>query len=200
MKKIKSLIAIILTFVMILSLTGCGETKKAETAVNNMFAAFKSLDFEEAQKYVNIDDIKTADSEDDLTGNAEMFMKNLFDRLDYKIISSEKIDSSTVNVTTEITAIDMKPVLGEFFVAAMQYAFANAFADPQPTEEEANTKMEELFAASATKPDLATVTNEVVIKVVKEDKEWKIVSDDAFVDAILGGLASAAEELGKTFE
>ena len=35
MKKIKSLIAIILTFVMILSLTGCGETKKAETAVNN---------------------------------------------------------------------------------------------------------------------------------------------------------------------
>lgn len=199
MKKIKSLIAIILTLIMMLSLTGCGEIKKAESTVSNMFAAFKALDFEEAQKYVNIDDIKPAASKDDLTGNAEMFMKNLFDRLDYKIISSEKIDSNTVNVTTEITAIDMKPVLGEFFVAAMQYAFSNAFANPQPTEEETNAKMEELFTASATKPDLATVTNEVVIKVVKDDKEWKVVSDDAFVDAILGGLSAAAEELENAF-
>lgn len=199
MKKIKSLIAIILTLIMMLSLTGCGEIKKAESTVSNMFAAFKALDFEEAQKYVNIDDIKPAESKDDLPGNAEMFMKNLFDRLDYKIISSEKIDSNTVNVTTEITAIDMKPVLGEFFVAAMQYAFSNAFANPQPTEEETNAKMEELFTASATKPDLATVTNEVVIKVVKDDKEWKVVSDDAFVDAILGGLSAAAEELENAF-
>ena len=127
-------------------------------------------------------------------------MKNLFDRLDYKIISSEKIDYNTVNVTTEITAIDMKPVLGEFFIAEMQCAFANAFANPQPTEEETNAKMEELFSASTTKPDLATVTNKVVIKVVKEDKNWKIVSDDAFVDAILGGMTAATEEIEKGFE
>jgi len=44
-----------------------------------------------------------------------------------------------------------------------------------------------------------TVTNEVVIKVVKDDKEWKVVSDDAFVDAILGGLSVAAEELENAF-
>ena len=199
MKKIKSLIVIILTFILILSLTGCGEIKKAETTVNNMFTAFKALDFEEAQKYVNLDDIKTNESEDDLTGNEEMFMKNLFDRLDYRIISSEKIDSNTINVTTEVTAIDMKPVLGEFFVEVMKYAFSNAFANPQPTEEETNAKMEELFAASATKPDLATVTNEVVIKVVKSDKAWKVVCDDAFVDAILGGLTTATKELGNVF-
>ncbi|MBE7046816.1 MAG: DUF4878 domain-containing protein [Ruminococcaceae bacterium] len=195
MKKLRSVIAVILTFVFMISLTGCGEIKKAESAVNNMFSAFKSLDFDKAQKYVDINDIKSSDSEDGLTGNAEMFMKNLFNRLDHKIISSEKIDSDTVNVTTEITAVDMKPVLGEFFASAMQYALSNAFSNPQPTEEEINEKMEELFATSASKPDLATVTNQVVIKVVKQDKEWKVIPDDTFVDAILGGLTEAAKEL-----
>ena len=52
MRKIKSIIATLLTFILMLSLTGCGEIKKAETAVNGMFAAFKSLNFEEAQKLV----------------------------------------------------------------------------------------------------------------------------------------------------
>ncbi len=39
----------------------------------------------------------------------------------------------------------MKPVLKEFFVAYIQYAFANALADPQPTEEEVEAKAKELF-------------------------------------------------------
>ena len=186
---------------LVLSLTGCGEIKKAETAVNNMFTAFKALDFEEARKYVDVDDmeIDELDEGDDSSDSYEMYMKALFDRLDYKIISSEKVDSNTVNVTTEITAVDMKPVLGDFFVAAMEYAFSSTLDDPQPTEEEINKKMEEMFIESATKPDLATISNEVVIKVVKEDEGWKIVSDDALVDALLGGVTAATEELAKSF-
>lgn len=180
---------------LLLSLTGCGEVQKAETSVQNMFAALKALDFEEAQKYIDLEEMKTADSEEVLSGNTELFMKTLFDRLDYEIVSSEKVDSNTVQVQTKITAVDMAPVLQNFLTAAMQYAFANAFADPQPTEEETAQKMEELFVESATQPDLATVVNEVSIQVVKEDNAWKIASDDALVDALLGGLAAAAEEL-----
>lgn len=180
---------------LLLSLTGCGEVQKAETSVQNMFAALKALDFEEAQKYIDLEEIKTTDSEEVLSGNTELFMKTLFDRLDYEIVSSEKVDSNTVQVQTKITAVDMAPVLQNFLTAAMQYAFANAFADPQPTEEETAQKMEELFVESATQPDLATVVNEVSIQVVKEDNTWKIASDDALVDALLGGLAAAAEEL-----
>lgn len=200
MKRIKSIIATILALVLLLSLTGCGEIKKAETAVNGMFTAFKNTDIEAAAKYVDVDEINASeDSSDSIS--TELVMKTIFNKLDYKIISSEKVDDTTVKVKTEITVTDMKPVLGEFFTNAMQYAFSTAFSNPQPTEEETNKKMEEMFIESASKEDLATVTNEVDITVVKtENNEWKVKSDDTFADALLGGLITAGEELSKAFE
>ncbi len=201
MKKIKLFISILATIVLTFSLTGCGEIQKAETAVNNMFVSFEMLNFEEAQKYIAVEEINldVLEQKGDLSPNYEMYMKALFDRLDYEIVLSEKIDSNTVNVTTKITAVDMKPVLGEFMTTAIQYAFSNAFSNPQQSEEEINKKMEELFFESATKPDLATVTTEVAIKVVQEDKIWRIVPDDVFVDALLGGFIEASDELSKSF-
>lgn len=200
MKRIKSIIATILALVLLLSLTGCGEIKKAETAVNGMFTAFKNTDIEAAAKYVDVDEINASeDSSDSIS--TELVMKTIFNKLDYKIISSEKVDDTTVKVKTDITVTDMKPVLGEFFTNAMQYAFSTAFSNPQPTEEETNKKMEEMFIESASKEDLATVTNEVDITVVKtENNEWKVKSDDTFADALLGGLITAGEELSKAFE
>jgi uncharacterized lipoprotein YehR (DUF1307 family) len=200
MKRIKSIIDTILALVLLLSLTGCGEIKKAETAVNGMFTAFKNTDIEAAAKYVDVDEINASeDSSDSIS--TELVMKTIFNKLDYKIISSEKVDDTTVKVKTDITVTDMKPVLGEFFTNAMQYAFSTAFSNPQPTEEETNKKMEEMFIESASKEDLATVTNEVDITVVKtENNEWKVKSDDTFADALLGGLITAGEELSKAFE
>lgn len=200
MKRIRSIIATILAIVLLLSLTGCGEIKKAETAVNGMFTAFKNTDIEAAAKYVDVDEINASeDSSDSIS--TELVMKTIFNKLDYKIISSEKVDDTTVKVKTEITVTDMKPVLSEFFTNAMQYAFSTAFSNPQPTEEETNKKMEEMFIESASKEDLATVTNEVDITVVKtENNEWKVKSDDTFADALLGGLITAGEELSKAFE
>lgn len=200
MKRIKSIIATILALVLLLSLTGCGEIKKAETAVNGMFTAFKNTDIEAAAKYVDVDEINASeDSSDSIS--TELVMKTIFNKLDYKIISSEKVDDTTVKVKTEITVTDMKPVLGEFFTNAMQYAFSTAFSNPQPTEEETNKRMEEMFIESASKEDLATVTNEVDITVAKtENNEWKVKSDDTFADALLGGLITAGEELSKAFE
>ena len=58
--------------------------------------------------------------------------------------------------------------------------------------------MMEMFTECVTKDDLAMVTNEVDIKVVKTEGEWKIESDDALSDALLGGLTEAAEELSKS--
>lgn len=198
MKKIKSITAIFLTLILMLSLAGCGEIKKAETAVNGMFAAFKNLDFEEAQKYVNVEEITKPDNETD--ENSKLIMETVFDKLNYEILSSEKIDENTVMVKTKITATDMKPVMGEFISKALEYAFSTAFSSPQPTEEETNKKMEEILVECASKPDLATVTNEVDIKVVKtESKNWKIEADETFVNAVLGGLTEAAKEMGNSF-
>ncbi|MBQ7572671.1 MAG: hypothetical protein IJT23_00245 [Clostridia bacterium] len=194
MRKIKSIIATLLTFILMLSLTGCGEIKKAETAVNGMFAAFKSLNFEEAQKYVNVEEITKTGNE--ANENSMLIMETVFGNLNYEIISSEKVDNNNVVVKTKITATDMKPVMEEFFSKSLEYAFSNAFSTTQPTEEETNKKMEEILVECASKPELATVTNEVDVKVVKTDsKEWKIEADDAFVNALFGGLSDAVKEM-----
>lgn len=198
MRKIKSMTATVLAFILMLSLTGCGEIKKAETAVNGMFAAFQSLNFEEAQKYVNVEDITKTGNE--ANENARLVMETIFGKLNYEMISSEKTDDHTVVVKAKITTTDMKPVMGEFFAKALEYAFSNAFASPQPTEEETNQKMEEILVECASKPDLATVTNEVDIKVVKtEGKEWKIEVDDTLSNALLGGLTDVAKEMENAF-
>ena len=201
-KTLKISTTLFLVLTMVLSLTGCGESKKAENTVSGMFSALKEANVEKVSEYMSLDGFKSSDEgEDSITANTELIIQNMFKQLDYKIISSEKKDDSTVVVSAEITNTDMKPVMGEFFASALQYAFANAFADPQPSEEETNKKMEELLIASVTKPDLATVTNTTDITVIKtEDKSWKIKPDDAFLNALLGGMYEAAKEIQDSFE
>lgn len=201
MKKYKRLAAVFTALIFTLTLSGCCEIKKAESAVCGMFEAFKTLDFEEAQKYVSVDDISGSNAESDESGEGtKLIMETVFGNLNYEILASNKVDKNNVIVKTKITATDMKPVMGEFFTLALQYAFSTAFSDTQPTEEETNQKMEELLVECASKPDLATVTNEVDIKVTKnENKKWQIEVDDSFVSAILGGLNDAANELENKF-
>jgi hypothetical protein len=202
MKKVIRIMLLSLSvFVLLLSLTGCGEIQKAEKTVSGMFDAFKSLDFGTAKTYVDLNELDLSDDKESLTGNAEMFMKNLFNKLNYKIVSAEKIDNQTVMVKTEITAIDMKPVMGEFFTNAMQFAFSNAFTpeEQQLSDEAMDKKMEEFFVQSVSKPNLATVTNTVDINVVKVEKAWKVVVDDTFTDALFGGLMTVAKDMEKSF-
>jgi SNF2 family DNA or RNA helicase len=109
MKKIKSIIAVVLTLVLVFSLTGCGEIKKAETSVNGMFTAFKNLDFEEAQKYVNVDDITNGDIEilmqngqKDGSGNPIIYnLKNEFDNfepsLDVLVLHGNKNERASLS-------------------------------------------------------------------------------------------------------
>lgn len=200
-KSIKTIIAVSLVFAIILSLTGCGEIKKAENTVNNMFAALKEGNLEAAQKYVDVDDFTGGDDGDSLTENNEIMLKAVFGGLEHKILSSEQIDGDTVTVKTEITATNMKTVMEEFIMDALSYAFAAAFTTPEPTEEEVNQKMEELFMAAATKPDLETVTSTVDIRVVRtEGNVWKIDADETFANAISGGLYEALDAWEGSFD
>ena len=193
-KNIKIIAHLLLISTIVLSLTSCGEINKAETTINNTFTALKELDFETASTYINVDEIMESDNSDEsLDLDSKLFMENLFGKLEHEIVSSEKIDKNTVIVKTKITAIDMKPILTEYFGKALQYAFENAFANPQPSEEETNKKMAEMFVECVSKENLAKITNEVDVKVVKVDKKWKIESTDELSNALLGGLEKAAE-------
>lgn len=196
MKKLRSLTAIVLVIVLLFSFTGCGEVQKAEAAVNGMFKAFMNMELEEAQKYINADEI-TDETADEMTDEySQVLLESIFSNLNYEIISSEKIDSNTVMVKTKITATDMLPVLRDYLTKAFEYAITSAFSSPQPSEEETEQVMLDMLKEIVSQSELETVTNEVDLKVVKtESKEWKIESDDAFGNAITGGLLDAVDEM-----
>ena len=202
MKRFKNVLTLLLLiFACLLNLTGCGETQNAEKTVSGMFEAFKSLEFEKAKTYVDYNEFKISDNKDSITGDIDLLMKNLFNKLDYKIISSEKNDNKNVIVKTEITAIDMKPIMSEVFSNALQIAFANALAskDQQLSEEDTYKKIEEIFIQSLSKPDLKTVTNTVDINVVKTKDGWKVNVDETMTNALFGGLKTVINDMGKTF-
>jgi len=194
----KRILSCILIIVLMLSLTACGEVKKAETAVTEMMDSFKALDYEKAHKHITEGNVKDYEPAYRLTGkDATMFMDNLFGDLEYKIVSSEKVDSKTVNVTTEITAIEMMPILAEFFYNIIE----DSKDDPEAWQDEETTfsKMDEIFEWVASQGGFKTVTNKVTIKVVKDGEKWKIAPDPLFVDALFGGFEEAAAEINNVF-
>lgn len=186
----KKIVALILSLAMVLSLAGCGEEKKAQEAVINLFEAFKAGDFEKAEGYL----LKDADSDETEDGDEDMF-NHVFTKLDYTIVSSGKLDGENVDVTARITAPDMEVAVGDFFSKAIEFALENAFSETPLSDEESAAEIERIFIEATEKEDLGTVTNEVTVKVVKTDEGWKVNSDEAFVDAVTGGMMTALKEM-----
>lgn len=203
MKNSKSMLSMLLTFVLMLSLTGCGEGRKAENAVDQMFVAFKSLDFEEMPKYVNLEDVNKIVSERDEKGEVpervRMIAEKLSENLSYEIISSEKIDKNKALVKTKITAIDMEPVLTELWAKMVELAFSSAFSEDRLRGVDADKKMEEMLLECLSKSELSTVTNEVNIQVVKTKRVWKIEPDDELANALFGGIVEFSKKMEERF-
>ncbi len=191
-KKLKIVTAYILIFSAMLMLTSCGEIKKAENSVNNMFIALKNLDFEGIQNYINTNGNDT-DADIEL---AQPILEITADNIDYRIISSQQTDDNTVIVKTEITSANLVPAMSEYISQAFQFAFENAFSQTPLTEEEQDQKMTELFTDIIANAELEPVTNEVDIKVIKnENNSWIIQTDDKLENAIFGGLVEEADKI-----
>ena len=202
-KTIKRITAILLILAITVSFAGCGEVAKAEKVVNNTFKALQKADFEEISKYIDLDELfpdNTISESDTESVESQELVDKLFGSLQYEIVSSEKIDKETVMFKVKVTTIDMKPVMAEFMKDLLAYSFANAFADPQPTEEETNKATMDMLLECLSAEDLEFVTNEIDIKVVKVDKDWKIDANEDMADVLVGGMISAIEELAESFQ
>ena len=197
-KGLKIALSIVLMLSMLLAMTGCGEEKKAQKAFEDLMSSLKALDFEQAQQYMNLDEI-TIGEDESLTGDAKYFMENLFGKLEWEVLSATKIDNQTVQITANITALDMKPILGELFKKALEYAFENAFSSTPPSDAENEAKMNEFLTEIVSGADLTTVTTEVTVKVVQGENGWHVMPDEAFTDALLGGMNGAVSALENSF-
>lgn len=195
MKKIlRSTIAILLVLATVFAFTGCSSTSKAEAAVNGMFRTLKRLDFDAAEDYVDVNAFNLSELGNDIAGNTRLFMRYMFGKLDHKILSSKEIDNKTVEVTVEVKAVALGPVLVEYLGAMLKYNLSNIFGD-EPSEEEKAEKAEEVMKEIIKSEDLKMTTTEVVIKVTEENGKWRVASEKSLIDAMFGGIASAIEDI-----
>lgn len=211
----KKILSVIIAVIMVLSFCSCGKkgggstnvsaggggsTANAEKAVSEMLDAMKKLDFKAVEKYVSLNSIKVTEDENGAITDANEIFKAAFSKLNYKILSSEKGEGGAVNVETEITTIDMQPIVNEYFKNALQFALENAFVDKKVSDEENKEKMTGFFKDAVSKVGTETKTSKVKIKVVKENGKWKIVSDDEFSEAVTGGIINAVKNMDDSFD
>lgn len=169
-------VAALLTYMIVTS----SDPKKT---VDGFLTNLKAGDFAKAQEFVSGDEDLLSDEEFDDETKAL-----LFDKLSWKVTKVTKEDSeATVEVEVTNKNFDtiisncMKKLL-EDFKAILNGASVEQNMDKYFTEELKNEQVE-------------TTTVTKTIQLVKEDKTWKVVSNDELVDALLPGLQESINEL-----
>jgi hypothetical protein len=188
-----------------ISLSGCGEVKKARVAIDGMFNSYQNADFSNIQNYVDfgssLDNFKKNFSDSDI----KMFEdKNVLTKLalitsqtDYDITKIEKADANTVNATLKISAVDASPLVSDFLQQYIAFAFTTAFsgAASQESSDDLDAKMENqagiIIEGIASEQNLQKISNTIDITVKKANGTWKVEGSDDLIDDVTGGFLTA---------
>ncbi|MCI8595036.1 MAG: hypothetical protein HFF09_07285 [Oscillospiraceae bacterium] len=190
----------LLCIIICVSMVGCGGTKResAETVTENALKAFQTVDAEGMATYWGSDVTESGDE----VQSSDM-MKAVLANLTYSIISSQEDEASGVaTVTVELTNTDVRPVMGlwlqEMLSTAFQYAFLPE--DQQLGDEEMEQLAYESFIRLLDEGKDTTVTNTVEVKLKLVEDKWVLEEPtEELIDAILGGMYSALNELDDAF-
>lgn len=193
----KKILIFILIIAMSISLTACSANSPDKT-VKGMLDSIKSWDTEAMKKYISADDFYAqADMESDSAASAAAMMKLLVANMSYKITGT-KVTGNTATVNVDITNIDMKPVFEDMFSQLFSLAFSGVDLSDQAVVE---AKILEILKTSIEKNKATTVTNSVSLNLTKGNDGWVIDEpSEAFLDAVLGGFISAAQDTSSMFD
>ena len=175
------LIAALLTIMII---TSSAPKKSLDSLLTNL----KAGDFEKAQQYMNGDVNFTTDS------LAIETQGLLFDKLEWKINKATENKDNTATIEVEITTKDFQAIINNYKQKILEAA-KGAITGGGSIESISSEDFEKYFIEELKNENVQTTTVNATINAVKEDKNWKIVSDEALVDAILPGLQEAVDAL-----
>lgn len=196
MKRITSLI---LALCLVLALCSCKEIEKSQEVVNNFFTALQNSDQDTIKTYIVNNSEETSSEEETINDNGEAYtdwsfadhFTKAFTKITYNIISAEQDaeDKNRVNVTVDVTSVDMGTLFGEAMSEAINASFANIFSSGEDNID-VSAIANDYFAKSLEKEDLPYTTKTVSIPVVKTKDGMKIETNEDLGDAVTGGLFS----------
>ncbi len=157
-----------------------------EKTVQGMLNSLKNADFGSVNKYVNYEEIIDKSKMLQNTEMDEETQSLFFNRLSWKILNISK-EETTASVEVEITNKDFEQIISNYTKEALKIAFnGGSFS-----KEEQNNKLKQQLKSE----DIGTKTVTVTIQLVKQNREWKIQSNEDLINALLPGLQEAINSL-----
>ena len=186
---IPTVIAVVIVLVIAAILTIMIITTSApKKSLDSLLTNLKAGDFEKAQEYLSGEmDLST----DDLEGEAQ---KLLFEKLDWKIDKVSENDDNTATIEVEITTKDFQTIVNNYMQKALE-AVKGAITGGGSTESFSSEDFEKYFIEELKNEEIQATTTNATINAVKEDKDWKIVSDEDLINALLPGLEETLNSL-----
>jgi hypothetical protein len=200
MKKIKTIMAVVMAVVMMLGVSSCSlgksDKEQAQESVEMMLSMLKQYKLDNLEDYVarwSDDDIDISSGTGIQKSVADKMLKAVFKNLKYKVTDVTQEDSDTIYVTAEVRNVDMGPVLKNWMAYIQSLRLEHNDYNQTRLLKESAGRFVELVDEAA--DDDSYVESSVRFKVVKSRWKWKvskISSDD--LDALMGGFTSSLSE------
>ena len=194
----KRLVILIMTVLSLgIILVGC-KSEKPSDVVNTYFEQIKSGDTEQATKFIENTISQTDKDSSQDPGNSdekndevmdevmEDALKIYLSKIDAKVLS-ENIEGNNAFVEVEING----PNFSNMMMEVIQESIADAFSGKE---------VDEQYMSKSFLEKVKSCKNEVrtgKVNLIKEDKKWKIKSDDNIVNLMLGKARNQDSFLSK---
>lgn len=189
----KKFLSVLMAFAMVFALAGCASEPSPEDAVKTAIESLKDFDSETA-----IPAWGGNLSEENLDESEEA-VKEIYSRIAYEIISSE-VNDDTAIVTAKISNIDISSITTDAVAELFIELFSQIGTDTAMTDEETQQFFTDLFVEKIKSGEYDRVEKTVDITLTKIGGEWVIDDgNDAAIDALTGGMLSAADEIAASF-
>lgn len=175
------LVAALLTVMIV---TSSAPKKSLDALLTNL----KAGDFEKAQEYISGNLSLSTDNLDQET------QKLLFNKLQWEIDKVTENDNNTAIIEVEITTKDFQTIINNYMQKALE-AVRGTITGNESNETFSSEDFEKYLIEELQNEEIQTTTINAKVNAIKEDKEWKIVSDEDLINALLPGLQETEDSL-----
>lgn len=194
---IKRMVVILIISAMAVTLFGCGAEESSAKALTEMLESMKTgqrdeigkyYDFEENSGYVNVEDSNEA---------LDAILSTLT-RMEYKIKSTNKIDSDNVEFSVELKTIDAKRVMELYIDNVMAMVEDPEYQSQLETmeQEDYQKRLANQMTTALQSEDIGMATNEIKITMTRQDDNWTVADGtEELINILFGNLEDAVNSM-----
>ncbi|MGI6006967.1 MAG: hypothetical protein ACOX8E_05680 [Ruminococcus sp.] len=167
----------------------------SEEVIALYFDTIKSFDTEQINRFLDLDELFSADDEYKRT-IAKALAGQILQYLDYSVTGSES-DGITSEVTVDVTTCDWNSIIQKYREEVAAYtSTSQALADGMSVR---LTKANQILL-DCIDNNTSSSTTSVTLTLENDGTNWKLQTDDVFVEAILGNVREAVASISTSPE